>query len=183
MATKLQAARISASAGCRCCIVSTADLDLSVPRMLRGDVTVGTTFLPLLRPLRPSKRFIAHGLAAQGSVVLDEGALMAVLDHKSLFAAGVTAVEGDFPAQSSVRLLEGRTGLEVGRGVVNYSSREIRLIAGKKSSQYEAVLHYVGAEEVVHRDSLSITTHHNTHTTHTQPQQATTTPAWSPTPS
>ena len=157
MATKLQAARIASSAGCRTCIVHTAELHTAVPRLLQGDTSVGTTFLPLARPLRGSKRFIAHGLAPQGSVVLDRGATAAVLDHKSLFAAGVRAVEGDFPAQASVRLIEAESGAELGRGVVNYSSKEIRLIQGHKSSEHADLLHYVGAEELVHRDSLVIT--------------------------
>ena len=159
MATKLQAARIASSAGCRCCIVHTAALLEHVPRMLQGDTSVGTTFLPLARPLRGSKRFIAHGLAPQGSVLLDAGATAAVLDKKSLFAAGVRGVEGDFPAQSSVRLIEAASGAELGRGVVNYSSREIRLLQGHKSSEMAELLHYSGADEVVHRDSLSITRH------------------------
>ena len=170
MATKLQAARIAASAGCRTCIVHTAELHLTVPRMLRGDTEVGTTFLPLLRPLRGSKLFIAHGLSAQGSVELDPGAAAAVLDHKNLFAAGVRAVHGDFPAQSSVRLLEAATGAELGRGVVNYSAKEIRAIMGRRSSDYAEVLHYAGAEELVHRDSLVITRQQQRREQQTHPQ-------------
>ena len=157
MATKLQAARIASSAGCRCCIVQTSELHVTVPLMLRGDTSSGTTFLPLPRPLRGHKRFIAHGLAAQGELHLDAGASAAIASHASLFAAGIVRVVGAFPAQSSVRLMEAASGREIGRGVVNYDSREIGLVLGRHSRELPGILHYVGAEEIVHRDSLVAT--------------------------
>lgn len=45
-------------------------------------------------------------------------------------------------------------GREVARGLTNYSSAEARLIARKASSEIEAVLGYVSAAELVHRDNL-----------------------------
>ena len=162
MATKLQAARIAASAGCRTCIVHCQQLD-RVRAMLAGDTETGTTFLPLPRPLRANKRFIAHGLSAQGELLLDGGATRAVCDHKSLFAAGIVAVRGTFPAQSSVRLVDAERQQEIGRGVVSYASAEIALLKGRHSNEYAAILGYQGDDEVVHRDSLVVTSAHLTH--------------------
>ena len=174
MATKLQAARIAASAGCRTCIVHCQQLH-RVKAMLAGDTETGTTFLPLPRPLRASKRFIAHGLSAQGALLLDAGATRAVCDHKSLFAAGIVAVQGSFAAQSSVRLIDAERLQEIGRGVVSYASSEIGQLKGKHSNEYASILGYQGDDEIVHRDSLVITTAHNhqtaNHQHHHQQQQ------------
>ena len=171
MATKLQAARIAASAGCRTCIVHCQQLDRVKP-MLAGNTDTGTTFMPLPRPLRSTKRFIAHGLSAQGALMLDAGATRAVCDHKSLFAAGIVAVSGTFPAQSSVRLIDAEKQQEIGRGVVSYASSEIALLKGRHSNEYASVLGYQGDDEVVHRDSLVITTSQaHTHTAQSTQQR------------
>ena len=170
MATKVQAARIAASAGCRTCIVHCQQLHRVRP-MLAGDTATGTTFLPLPRPLRANKRFIAHGLSAQGSLLLDAGATRAVCDHKSLFAAGILSVSGTFPAQSSVRLIDAERQLEIGRGVVSYASSEIVALIGRHSNEYATILGYQGDDEIVHRDSLSVTSAHSHHTSNQQRQQ------------
>ena len=175
MATKVQAARIAASAGCRTCIVHCQQLH-RVKAMLQGNTDTGTTFLPLPKPLRANKRFIAHGLSAQGSLLLDSGATRAVLDHKSLFAAGVVSVVGTFPAQSSVRLIDATRQQEIGRGVVSYASTEIDALRGRHSNEYASILGYQGDDEIVHRDSLVVTTshthQHDTATHHALPTAA-----------
>ncbi|MDD4550159.1 MAG: glutamate 5-kinase, partial [Syntrophomonadaceae bacterium] len=45
---------------------------------------------------------------------------------------------------------------EFARGMVNYSAEEIRLIAGKKSSEIEKVLGEKDYDEVIHRNNLWI---------------------------
>ncbi len=45
-------------------------------------------------------------------------------------------------------------GIEIARGLVNYSSAELRQIQGRKSTDIAAILGYPGAETVIHRDNL-----------------------------
>lgn len=154
MITKVQAARIACSAGVTTCIIKSTSLE-NIQKIMNGE-HVGTKFHPVTRPIRGHKKWIAHGLRPYGSLILDDGAVAAVIDKKSLFAAGVSKVVGEFQAQSSVLLLDTQE-LEIGRGVCNYSSEEMKKICGERSRNISIILGYVGPEEIVHRDSLAIT--------------------------
>jgi glutamate 5-kinase len=69
--------------------------------------------------------------------------------------AGITQVEGEFLASDAVRICD-RDGKEMGRGLVNYSSGEIAQIKGHHSEEIAAILGYIDAETVIHRDNLVI---------------------------
>ena len=53
--------------------------------------------------------------------------------------------------------VKGADGLEVARGLANYSSAEARLICRKASSEFEKLLGYTGEPEMVHRTNLVLT--------------------------
>ena len=154
MATKLAAARIATSAGVKTAIAQGRD-PTNIERILQG-ADIGTRFEPQPNPEPARKRWIAHGSVASGVLTLDRGAVRALCERgKSLLAAGIVRVEGDFQAMEAVALqdLDRR---EIGRGLVNYSSREITEISGKNSSEIPELLGYSAAETVIHRDNLVI---------------------------
>jgi glutamate 5-kinase len=67
-----------------------------------------TRFLRHQRALKDRKWWIAHGLHAAGTVVIDEGAYKAIGRRESggrLLPAGVVRVEGPFAAHQAVRIL------------------------------------------------------------------------------
>ncbi|MEM6427199.1 MAG: PUA domain-containing protein, partial [Cyanobacteria bacterium P01_D01_bin.128] len=72
---------------------------------------------------------------------------------KSLLAAGIQEVEGEFQARDAVVLCD-PSGQEIARGIVNYSQAELRQIQGQQSDKIAKILGYAGAETVVHRDNL-----------------------------
>src|SRR5205823_608164 len=85
------------------------------------------------------KWWILHGLHTAGTIYIDEGAARAVTNAKqksSLFAAGVTKVEGNFVANQAVSIVcqQDNEIVQVGKGLVNYSSGEISIIKGAQSS-------------------------------------------------
>jgi glutamate 5-kinase len=47
-------------------------------------------------------------------------------------------------------------GTQLAKGLVNYSSAEIRKIMGLKSSRIEQVLGYKDYDEIIHRDNLAV---------------------------
>ena len=75
---------------------------------------------------------------------------------KSLLPAGIVAVEGAFERGDCV-IVRSRAGSEIGRGLSAYASADIRLIAGHKSDEIEAILGYRGRDEIIHRDDLVVT--------------------------
>ena len=150
MHTKLDAARIAIRAGCRMAITSGR-----VRRPLKALSEGGraTWFLSTATPAAARKQWIAGTLKPKGSVSVDAGAEHALASGRSLLPAGVTSVDGQFERGDAVRVLSG-IGVEVGRGLIAYSSDEAREIAGKQSRLIESVLGYRGRDEMIHRDDL-----------------------------
>jgi glutamate 5-kinase len=92
-----------------------------------------------------------------GKLYLDTGAIAAIAQAgKSLLAAGIKSVSGEFEAQEAVQLCD-HQGTEIARGLVNYSSDELQKIRGCHSREIFPILGYVGAETVIHRDNLVLT--------------------------
>lgn len=152
METKLAAARIATSSGVKTAITHGKKPE-NILKILQGDL-IGTQFQPQPRTDNARKRWIAYGLLPMGKLYLDSGAVKAICEGgKSLLAAGIIRVEGNFTATDAIQLCDDR-GQEVGRGLVNYSSTEIEQIKGHHSHQIPAIIGYVGSETVVHRDNL-----------------------------
>jgi glutamate 5-kinase len=87
-------------------------------------------------------------------VTIDEGAVSKLRDDgKSLLPIGMTTVDGEF-SRGDVIAIRDPQGVELGRGLANYSSAEARLICRKPSSEFERLLGYVAEPEMVHRDNL-----------------------------
>ena len=89
-----------------------------------------------------------------GKLYLDPGAVEAIQHGgKSLLAAGIIEVEGEFQPHDAVELCD-NAGVEIAKGIVNYSNTELRKIQGKKTNQIAQILGYEGADTVIHRDNL-----------------------------
>lgn len=152
MVTKISAAQIATGAGVRT-VITQGRSPHNILKILAG-ADIGTQFEPQPRPINARQRWIAHGLIPLGKLYLDDGAVQAVCKAgKSLLAAGITQIEGEFESQDAVKLCD-RAGHEIARGIVNYDSQALRKIRGHQSEKIAAILGYAGAETVVHRDNL-----------------------------
>ena len=150
MVTKVDSARIATEAGVPTILTSAANARAA----LAGEV-VGTLFRATGKR-RPSIRqlWLAHATAGRGSVVLDPGAVRAVVGkHASLLPAGVVKVEGDFAAGDPVDL-RGEDGRIVARGLVNYDAAEIPELMGRSTRWLARELGPEYEREIVHRDDL-----------------------------
>ena len=150
MVTKLAAAKVCLTNGCRMVIMDGND-----PHPLKRlqDGAAATWFLPSATPKTARKRWIAGTLSPAGAVVLDDGAVRALSDGKSLLPAGVVAIEGDFQRGDAVAM-KTRDGRELGRGLVTYGAEDARRIMGYKTSEIEGLLGYLGRDVIIHRDDL-----------------------------
>lgn len=152
MATKLAAARIATSTGVKT-VITQGKHPQNILKILQGE-DLGTQFEPQPRTENARKRWITHGLIPMGKLYLDTGAVKAVTHKKtSLLPAGIIEIKGDFFAADAVQLCN-QEGMELGRGLVNYSSSEITRIKGHQSAEIAAILGYDGTDTVVHRDNL-----------------------------
>lgn len=118
--------------------------------------SVGTVFLAKRESVPAWKRWIGLASQPEGQITVDEGAASALTSQgRSLLAVGIREVSGKFEQGASVEIA-GQSGLVIARGLVNYSSEEIRSISGRKSKELPAILGHVPYGEVVHRDNMML---------------------------
>lgn len=117
---------------------------------------VGTLFLPRPERLESRKHWIAYTVRSMGRVVVDDGAVDALVKKgKSLLPGGIIKVEGNFKIGDCVTCVD-RNGNAVARGLVKYSSQDLDRIKGLRTSQIASVLGYKDYDETIHRDDLVI---------------------------
>jgi glutamate 5-kinase len=155
MVTKLEAAQIATTAGIRA-VITEGKTPENIVKAIAGQA-IGTQFSPHSAPNRGRKRWLATSLIPAGRLYIDSGASQALIKKgKSLLAAGITEVEGDFAAKDAVILCTAN-GEELARGLVNYSNEDLKKILGCHSDDIPKILGHTGADTVVHRDNLVLT--------------------------
>ena len=153
MQTKVEAARIATGAGIPVVLTSADQAALA----LAGE-QVGTMFHPTGRRRPTRLLWLAHATEPKGGVVLDEGAVRAVVERRaSLLPAGITGVTGSFTAGDPVDLVD-PAGRAVARGLVNYDSDELPGLIGRSTRELAEELGSSYEREVVHRDDLVLLT-------------------------
>ena len=150
MQTKIAAAKIALGAGCHLCIAKGA-VQHPLQRIEEG--TRCTWFVPSSTPLATRKQWIAGTLRPAGAIVVDDGAVRALMGGKSLLPAGVIRAMGRFDRGDTVSII-GPDGSEVARGICAYSDGDAARIIGRQSADIEKVLGFRGRDEIVHRDDL-----------------------------
>ena len=155
MITKILAAKRAAGSGASTVIAWGREPDALI-RLTAGEA-IGTLLVAQTQKTQARKQWIADHLQLRGAVVVDAGAVVKLRDEgKSLLPIGMVQVEGDF-SRGDVIAVRDDAGLEIARGLANYSSAEARIICRKPSSQIEKLLGYAAEAEMLHRDNLVIT--------------------------
>jgi glutamate 5-kinase len=130
MKTKIMAVKIAAYAGCRV-ILAHGRQDHVIRQILSGG-DIGTLFLPKEK-LSNRTRWILNN-PAEGKIWVDQGALEALHNHKSLLPSGIKKVEGAFESGAVVLIND------IAKAVMSLSSDELKVLAGKHSREIRALL-------------------------------------------
>jgi glutamate 5-kinase len=151
MASKLGAARLAAAEGTTVLIAGGGEPRV-LERALAGE-DFGTLITVAER--RPARiRHIAVGARHRGALVVNDGALKALVGQKaSLLPVGVVGVEGNFEKGDVVEIRDG-SGRVHGRGLVNYPAEACRKLAGRHSDEIDTVLGWRGYDALITRDNL-----------------------------
>ncbi|GGK32032.1 hypothetical protein GCM10011322_18360 [Salinarimonas ramus] len=152
MRTKIEAAKIATGAGATMLI---AHGGAKNPLSAIAAGARCTWFSPQSSPERARKTWIAGALEPRGTLVVDAGAAKALRAGASLLPAGVTRIEGAF-ARGDAVCVRDEGGREVARGLVAYDREDASRIAGRKTSEIEAILGFRGRDAMVHRDDLAL---------------------------
>lgn len=154
MVTKLKAAKVVNDYGGDMAIINGQN-DHALIDLIEGH-QIGTYFSGQSgRTLSSRQHWIMYRSLPKGIIIVDDGAKKALSKHTSLLPTGIVEVEGSFMPGSVIDVMSQEKEL-LARGIVNYSSDEIKLIKGKRSSDIERILHYKDYDEVIHADNLVI---------------------------
>lgn len=130
MKTKIEAAKIAANAGCRI-VLANGKIKNAITKIIAGE-DIGTVFMPK-RKLDNRLRWLLNS-AAMGTITIDEGAIEAIKKKKSLLPKGIKAVTGSFNTGDVVMLNT------AAKAITNFSSEELKKIAGRHSSEIKNIL-------------------------------------------
>ena len=152
MLTKILAAKRAAGSGTSTVIAWGREADVLL-RLAAGEA-IGTALRAGTPKLAARKQWMVDHLQLRGAVAVDAGAVLKLREEgKSLLPIGVHEVQGEF-VRGDVIAVRTLDGIELARGLANYSSAEARLIARKASSQIETLLGYANEPELIHRTNL-----------------------------
>jgi glutamate 5-kinase len=152
MSSKIEAARRGMLAGASVVIGDARDAR-TLGAILAGE-DVGTLFVPYPQRIQARKHWIAFTLRPRGALLLDRGAVTAVVERgRSVLPVGILGVRGEFGPGDAVTLLA-PDGREIGRGLARLGATEIAAIAGKRTEELSSSRGSEGDLVVVHRDDL-----------------------------
>jgi glutamate 5-kinase len=158
MITKIEAAKIAVNSGIVMIIGSGKEKNtlLNLVEMVEDKrYDIGTTFLAEKNSLSKRKQWLHFNLPPSGEVIVDKGAAEALISRgKSLLPGGIIDVKGEFKSGEPVAIIS--EDKNIGKGIVNYSSSEIKKIKGLHSEEIEEKLGYFNKSEVIHRDNMVI---------------------------
>ena len=150
LVTKLDAAMIATHSGIPVLLASAE----RVEEALRGGA-VGTWFSAADHRRSSRRLWLAWAANTHGSLILDDGAVRAVLHNKhSLLAAGVTGVTGHFEGGDPIELVD-TSGCVVARGISAYASEDLGRMLGRSTTRLRVELGEEYVRPVVHRDELA----------------------------
>jgi len=152
MTTKILAAKRAARSSAHTIIASGHEPNVLL-RLLQGE-PIGTLLTAPELSLGGHKQWLADHLQVSGKLVLDAGALDAVLNNgSSLLPIGVKRVIGEFPRGAVVACVN-ENDEDIAHGLTNYNSDEARILAGHNGQEIPKLLNYGGDEEIIHRQNL-----------------------------
>ena len=150
MNTKIEAAKICNLSGCNMIIAN--GLYLNPLSQIEKDNNC-TWFISKTSKLHARKKWIISSVSPKGELVIDEGAKKALINGKSLLAAGIKKVSGKFNKGDHIKILDNKKR-EYARGLSSFSSEEINKIMGCHSNKIREILGYISKSEVVHKDDM-----------------------------
>ena len=152
MITKLDAAKICMNSGCYM-FIGNGKKDNPLKKMITDKIY--TCFLPKISNLDARKKWIISSLSSNGKIYIDKGASKALMNGKSLLAAGINKVSGNFNKGENILIINHENN-QLARGLSSFTSSEINKIKGKQSTDIENILGYPSKSEIIHKDDMVI---------------------------
>jgi glutamate 5-kinase len=155
MKTKIQAAEKATENGIETYILNGSRSEI-FEKLLKGE-NPGTRFKAKQAATKARKHWLKHTLKSNGQVLLDAGAVNAVINKgASLLPSGINHIVGDFVAGESVDIIDISTQNIIAKGICQYSQRDLLRIMGCKSSEIIDILGCCPSKVIIHRDDMVV---------------------------
>ncbi|WP_196591183.1 glutamate 5-kinase [Pectinatus frisingensis] len=156
MYTKIQAAKIATSSGVTM-VIANGSRENILTDIIAGR-NVGTIFPAREMHLKRRKSWLAFGKNIAGSITVDHGCELALVNNgSSILAAGITDFDGEFAAGNTVRVLT-PDSREIARGIINYDSAVLAKIKGHNTREFSSLITGKMYDEIIHRDNMVLMT-------------------------
>ncbi len=150
MNTKIEAAKICQLSGCNM-VIASGLYSNPIDRIIKKNRF--TMFVSKISKLDARKKWIISSVSPKGELVIDDGAKKALMNGKSLLAAGIKEINGKFKKGDHIKILD-KSKIEYARGLSSFSSNEVEKILGHHSKEIKKILGYTTKSEVVHKDDM-----------------------------
>ncbi len=151
MGSKITSARIASESGVEA-VICNGTRSGELTAAAKGD-EVGTRFSPRVEGLLPPyKLWLRYAKQPAGTVEVDSGAAKRLRESgSSLLPVGIVESDGGFQAGDAVWVVDHETHEPIGKGITEYSSRDVARAAGRNSAYVRE--HFPDVpDEVIHRD-------------------------------
>ena len=149
MATKVWAAKICMNSGCST-VIANGHIDYPLSSINKSN---STWFHASGSPSSSRKQWLLNHLHPSGTIIIDNGAVKAVYQNKSLLPAGVVEIKGKFDRGDVISVTNTKNE-KIGIGVISYDSYDAKKIIRKNSKDIKRILGYDGRDELIHKDDL-----------------------------
>lgn len=157
MLTKVRAARLAAMANCPT-IIASGKVENVITRLVAGE-TIGTYLATKESDkLIAKKQWLAAHIRTSGTLVIDEGAKLAITDNgRSLLPVGVVDVHGDFEAGDVVEIIS-KDNIKVAVGQVAFCANDAKKIIKQHTQEVLDTLQLTDDNKaiMVHRDDMAV---------------------------
>jgi len=148
MRSKVAAAEMASEAGIPAVICNGAKQETLLSAS--AGAPCGTRFAPGEGKTSSFKLWLKYAKPTRGRLIVDSGAARVLRERgSSLLPVGIAGVEGSFEAGDAIDVAS--DGETIGKGISDYSARELQRVIGMKSEQVRELLPHA-ADEVIHRD-------------------------------
>lgn len=154
MFTKLQAANMAQNAGCTT-IISRGHLDSPISTVLLGD-GVGTVCKAHNTPASYWLVWLTDRLQMAGGLIIQQAVADRLEEsNKGISCYDVVSTHSSFQKADVLHVYDEK-GIEIARGLCNFSSDELALIARRPDDPMEDILGYRSSPRLINKENLAV---------------------------
>lgn len=150
MVTKVKAAQVAAASGIPALVTSVA-----LARQAFAGEDVGTWFYATGERRPVQTLWLEHLADIEGTLVVDRGAAAALRRRRSLLAAGLLQVTGDFEGGSPVAVAD-ESGAVIAHALSSYSAEEMTRMVGLHTEKIQQLMGDTYDGTVAHADNIAL---------------------------